>query len=554
MTKLYIPINYKFMNQIKNLMKWATILSVAFLLFSCGDDDPEPAVRFTLSTVALPSQGGSVSPATGQHAQNASVQVTATATAGWQFVRWEGDASGTTNPITINMTADKAVVAVFEQVSNIEEIEGTLTSRTLTNDKQYLLKGQVFVPDGATLTIEPGTIIYGEKRSRATLIIDRGGKLVAKGTKEQPIIMTSAQEPGERDRGDWGGLVILGRARTNQIDPNIEGIDPPVVFGGTDDEDNSGEMEYMRVEYAGIELTPNNETNSITMGGVGRGTKMDYLMVSFGGDDGFEWFGGSVNHKYLISHSTWDDDLDVDFGYSGNVQFALVVRNPFFADQSQSNAFECDNGPNDNDVQPYTTGTFSNVTVYGPRDRVGRSISGNNFHSIDLRRRTAVSIFNTIVTGFPTGLRFNTASVTQQYDNGVGVLANNIMINPNANFAAGGGANVEDVERIWTAANTTVALPAADQPWEDFYRGYGLKPENFFARYTLLTYPSNPDFSLLPNGSLFTGADFSNAKFSEALRADQFDKTVEFIGAFGTEDWTDGWAEFNPINIDYINK
>lgn len=431
------------------------------------------------------------------------------------------------------------------------DLEGNLATQTLTADKQYLLKGQVFVRDGQTVTIEPGTVIYGEKRSKGTLIVDRGGKLIARGTKEKPIIMTSAQRPGERDRSDWGGLVIAGRAKTNQIDPAVEGIDPILIFGGEDDNDNSGEYEYIRVEYAGIELTPNNETNSITMAGVGKATFMEHLMVSFGGDDGFEWFGGNVDGRYFISHSTWDDDLDVDFGYSGNVQFALVVRNPFYADQSQSNAFECDNGPNDNDVQPYTTGTFSNVTVYGPRDRVGRSISGNNFHAIDLRRRTAVSIFNTVLTGFPTGVRFNTASVTTQYRAGTGVLANNIIVNPNAHFAAGGGADVKDVEEIWTASNETFSLPAADGPWEDFYRELGLRPENFFARYTVSTYPSNPNFALLPNGTLATGASFDNAKFNEPGRTNFFDKNVPFIGAFGSTDWTDGWAEFSPLEIDY---
>jgi hypothetical protein len=537
--------NLKIMKQLNVLMKLSLSLALALVLFSCGDD-PEPTVTYTLSTISLPAQGGTVAPASGVQAQNASVSVTATPAAGWAFVRWEGDLSGSSNPATVTMNSDKAVVAVFEQVSNVETLQGNLTTRRLTNDKQYLIVGQVFVPDGVTVTIDPGTILYGQKATRGTLIVDRGGKLIAKGTPAAPIVMTSAQDPGERDRGDWGGLVILGRARTNQVDPAIEGIDPVRIFGGTDDSDSSGEYEYLRVEYAGIELTPNNETNSITMGGVGRGTKMEHLVVSYGGDDGFEWFGGNVDGKYLVSVSTWDDDFDVDYGYSGNVQFGLAVRNPFFADQSQSNAFECDNGPNDNDVQPYTTGTFSNITVYGPRDRVGRSISGNNFHSIDLRRRTAVSIFNSIFTGFPVGVRFNTASVTQQYDNGVGVLANNTIINPNANFAAGGGANVTDVERIWNASNTTVALPPADGPWEDFYRGYGLRPENFFARFTLLTYPNNPDFSLLPNGTLATGANFTNPKLGAF-----FDKTVPFVGAFGATDWTDGWVNFNPINTDY---
>ncbi|PSL04367.1 hypothetical protein [Cecembia rubra] len=442
-----------------------------------------------------------------------------------------------------------------KQQETLVELEGNLTTRTLTADKQYLLKGQVFIPDGVTVTIEPGTIIYGEKRTRSLLIVDRGGKLIARGTKERPIVMTSSQAVGERDRGDWGGLVILGRARTNQVDPSIEGVSPQRIFGGDNDEDNSGEFQYLRVEYAGIELTPNNETNSVTMGGVGRGTFFENVMVSFGGDDGFEWFGGTVNGKYLISHSTWDDDLDIDYGYSGNVQFALVVRNPSYADQSQSNAFEADNGPNDNDVQPYTTGTFSNVTVYGPRDRSTRSINANNFHSMDLRRRTAVSIFNSVMASFPVGLRFNTASVTAQYNGGTGVLSNNILLVPTGgtNYAAGGGAVVADVQAYWTANNTTATIPAAEAS-DDFFRGYGLRPENFFGPYTVQTYPNNPNFSLLANGSLASGASFSNAKFNEPNRTNFFDKNVQFKGAFGSTDWTDGWAEFNPLNVEYSKK
>lgn len=536
------------MKNFNTLLRTALALAVALVMFSCGEDET-PTTTFTLSVLSLPSQGGTVEPGTSQQAENANVTLTATPAAGWKFVRWEGDASGTNASTSITMTSNKAVVAVFEEESNIVVLSGNLTTRTLTNDRQYLISGQVFIPDGVTVTIQPGTVLYGEKRTRGMLIVDRGGKLIAKGTRENPIVMTSAQEPGERDRGDWGGLVILGRARTNQANPAIEGIEPLRNFGGDDDNDNSGEYEFLRVEYAGIELTPNNETNSITMGGVGRGTKMEHLVVSYGGDDGFEWFGGSVDGKYLVSISTWDDDMDVDFGHSGNIQFGLVVRNPFFADQSQSNAFECDNGPNDNDVQPYTTATFSNITVYGPRDRVNRSISANNVQMIDLRRRTAVSIFNSVFTGFPVGLRFNTASVTEQYRAGRGALENNIMLHPNTPFAAGGGAVLADVEDIWRAKNQTVQVPGVDADWEGFYRGYGLNPENFFARFTLQTYPSNPNFALLPNGTLATGADFSNPKMGNF-----FDKTVQYIGGFGATDWTDGWVDFNPLNRDYSQR
>jgi hypothetical protein len=450
-----------------------------------------------------------------------------------------------------------------------EVLTGNLTTRTLDANKKYLLSGQVFVPNGVTVTIPAGTKIFGEKRTRATLVVDVGGKLEVNGTAQNPVVMTSAQAPGERDRGDWGGLVILGTAFTNQPSPAIEGIEPEKLFGRldrNDDGQNSGTYRYLRVEYAGIELTPNNETNSITMGGVGRGTTMEYCMVSFGGDDGFEWFGGTINGKYLISHSTWDDDFDCDYGWSGNVQFGLIVRNPFFADQSQSNAFEMDNGPNDNDTElttsvsgtSYTTGTFSNVTVYGPRDRTGRSISGNNVHSIDLRRRVAASIFNSVIGGFPSGLRMNGQSVYDQYvgESPNGVLENNVLYFPGAADAAtvfiGSGASSAQVREYWLGTeesprNSLVTIGTEDAPYTEL----GLRAENFFARYTQATYPSNPNFSLLANGSLATGALFSNAKFNESNRTTFFDKTVTYRGAFSTTDWTDGWAEFNPLNIEY---
>ncbi|MCH8568299.1 MAG: hypothetical protein LAT67_08550 [Balneolales bacterium] len=432
------------------------------------------------------------------------------------------------------------------------ELSGDLPTQTLTADKKYLLKGQVFVRDGQTLTIEPGTVLFGDKRTRATLIIDKGGKIIADGTRENPIVFTSAQEPGVRDRGDWGGLVILGRANVNQPSPAIEGITPEVFFGTTGssefDNESSGILRYVRVEFGGIELSPNNETNSITMGGVGRGTIMEYNMVSFGGDDGFEWFGGTVNGKYFVSHAMWDDDFDCDYGWSGNVQFGLIIRYPGFADQSQSNAFECDNGPNDTDVTPYTTGTFSNITVIGPIREGDRISNGNYAHAIDLRRRTAASIFNSVVTGFPRGIRMNQPSVYQNYTNGLGVLQNNVLVygDPETAFLAGSGVDRDDVRAYWEQHNTVVSGPFSDQ----IHQQLGLNPELFFGSRLADNYVSNPDFRVT-SGTLASGADFSHAKFSEANRQGFFDTSVNFIGAFGAENWIEGWTEFNPVLREY---
>ncbi len=243
------------------------------------------------------------------------------------------------NPIVVDVTPPATV-----DPNKPIELSGDLTTRTLTKDKKYLIKGQVFVRTGVVLTIQPGTVVFGDKATKGTLVIDRGGKLLAEGTAAEPIIFTSALPAGTRDRGDWGGLVILGKAPVNQPDPAIEGITPAVIFGGTDNADNSGVLKYVRVEFAGIELTPNNETNSITLGGVGSGTKMDYTQVSFGGDDGFEWFGGSMNSKNLVAFAMWDDCFDVDYGFTGKVQFAVSVGYGSYADQSGSNIFETDNG------------------------------------------------------------------------------------------------------------------------------------------------------------------------------------------------------------------
>ncbi len=458
-----------------------------------------------------------------------------------------------------SLLAFVAIVAFFaceektpvDPGTQLNELSGDLTTRTLTSDKKWLLKGQVFVRSGQVLTIEPGTVILGDKRTRATLIIDKGGKIEAAGTSDKPIVFTSNQEAGVRDRGDWGGLVILGRANVNQPDPAVEGITPAAIFGTqnntANDGESSGTLKYVRVEFAGIELTPNNETNSITLGGVGRGTVMEHCMVSFGGDDGYEWFGGTVNGKYLISFCTWDDDFDVDYGWSGNVQYGLAIRYPGFADQSQSNGFETDNGPNDNDVQPYTDGVFSNITVIGPIKTGGTTGNANYAHAFDARRRTALSLFNSVLVGFPRGIRFNQPSVLANYQSGRGVLANNILVapTPSAAYNAGSGVAVADVQAYWTANNTTIDGPATDA----LHQALGLNLDVFFGSRLADAYTA-PDFRVT-TGTAATGAAFSNTKFNETTRSAFFDKNITFRGAFGATNWAAGWAEFDPVDKAY---
>lgn len=445
----------------------------------------------------------------------------------------------------------------IDQGGDLVELTGNLTTQSLDASKKYLIKGQAFVQAGQVLTIPAGTVIYGERKSKATLIINEGGKIEAKGTAESPIIFTSNQAVGERDRGDWGGIIIVGKANVNQNRPGIEGVSPEVKFGTQNSTNNDGEssgtLQYVRIEFAGIELTPNNETNSLTMGGVGNGTTIDHVQASFGGDDSFEWFGGTVDCKNLVSYSTWDDDFDVDFGYTGKVQFGLALRNPSYADQSGSNGFEVDNDANASASLPLTSAVFSNMTVLGPRLNTGTSISGSYQHAMHIRRNAAVSILNSVFTGFPIGLRLDGSNTQANYYTGGALLANNIIVAVGSKadaatpFAATKAEDPAPVEAYWmvngnTVVRNTPPASSTEPATKPDYAASNIKEDWFFNKYPLGEYPADPDFTIVSQ----VNPDFSNAKVSGPF----FEK-VDFIGAFGTTDWTNGWSNFDPIDVDY---
>lgn len=428
-------------------------------------------------------------------------------------------------------------------------LEKDLSTQTLDASKTYLLKGFVFVRSGQTLTIPAGTVIFGDKATKGTLIIDKGGRIVAEGTAEKPIVFTSKLAPGERDKGDWGGIVLLGNANVNQDNPAVEGVTPAATFGTknstANDNESSGILKYVRIEFAGIALSPNNETNSLTMAGVGRGTVIENVQVSYGGDDGFEWFGGTVNCKNLVSYATWDDDFDTDFGYTGKVQFGLAVRDPFSADQSGSNAFESDNDAGGSSSLPITAPVFSNITVFGPRFDSTSTISGNYQHLAHLRRRTATSIFNSVLMGFPVGIRLDGTTTYDNYTSGAGEIKNNLLISLGNRGAARpfqGGTNVADdlVKDYYTTNNPAGFISITK---ELNYSALGIDQKLFFAKTTV--YPANPEFSVT-TGVIATGANFSHGKLS-----DTYFQQVAFHGAFGASDWTNGWTSFDPKNVSY---
>ncbi|MFA9212577.1 MAG: T9SS type A sorting domain-containing protein [Candidatus Methylacidiphilales bacterium] len=292
------------------------------------------------------------------------------------------------------------------------------SSRTWTAGQVYLIRGPIYVRPGVTLTIAAGAIIKGDASvSNSCLIVSRGAKINAQGTSTNPIVFTSSKAVGQRNVGDWGGVVILGSAKVNATGgvSNIEGLAAAAEneFGGNNDDDNSGVFSYVRIEFGGFIFSPDKEINGLTMGGVGRQTKIDHVQTSFINDDAFEWFGGTVNCTHLVSYRNLDDDMDTDFGYSGTVQFGLVMRDKNIFDASTgstSEGFESDNDPvgTVRTLAPRTNAVFSNFTCVGPyRNDLTQTISSKYERGLRIRRNSSLRVFNSVFTDYNKGLQFD---------------------------------------------------------------------------------------------------------------------------------------------------
>ena len=420
-----------------------------------------------------------------------------------------------------------------------DTLSGSITSNvTLQSSKRYLMLGTVFVKAGATLNIPAGTQILGDKNSKGTLVIERGGTINATGSSTSPIIFTSAQPVGSRSSGDWGGIVILGRARINTASgadtAAIEGISPSVYYGGTNDADNSGTFRYVRIEYSGIALSPNNEINGLTMGGVGSATTIEYVMVAYNGDDSFEWFGGTVNCRYLISYFPVDDEFDTDFGYRGKLQFLLSVRKPSIADVSGSTCFESDNNNGPNYNNPRTQPIFSNVTSIGPKQYDTSVVNPNYTRAGHLRRNSLISVVNSVIMGWPTGMYYDGSGTTCAVQNDTSRVKANVLAglytlagstNAGCSFDASG----------YTNSNNTVfaAITGAllSSPYAGVVTGNYL-PVNFF--------PAAGSPAL--NGANFTLPGMN----------DPFFTTTTYRGAFDQNStWANDWTNFRPDTVNY---
>lgn len=427
-----------------------------------------------------------------------------------------------------------SILCAFLTISTLSAqtvtINSDITSNTTwTNNNTYLLTGGfIYVTNNAELTIEKGTLIQG---NAASLVITRGAKIHAVGTPTEPIVFTSYQPAGSRTPGDWGGVLILGKGTIN--DPAGErtaegGIDPTKgLYGGTDDADNSGEFQYVRIEFAGIAYQPNSETNGLTMGALGSGTKIDHIQVSFGGDDAFEWFGGTVNTKYLIANRTLDDCFDTDYGYRGKNQFLVALSDSSIADVSGSNGFESDNDAGGTTNNPYTNAKFTNVSIFGPKINANTSINSNFKRGGHLRRSTQIDIYNSVITGFPTGLKIeNTNTAT-------GITNNDLQFKNN--IIAGAGTLLDSSTltfgmAAWFASNGNTSLTNPTDVMAS-------NPYNYIA----------PNFLLMAGSPALTGADFTPTNLQ-----DPYFTPVSYKGAFdNSSNWTQCWSEFDPQNTVY---
>jgi len=310
------------------------------------------------------------------------------------------------------------------------ELSGRITKdTTLRKGDENILRGKVYITNGATITVEPGAVVRGSFTGSdvAVLVITRGAKINARGTATEPIVFTSAS-PNPQS-GDWGGIVLCGKANVNtsfngkqgvfQVEGEIDNAQGDGLAGYGDltpatpvDNDNSGVLSYVRIEYAGYAFQPDKEVNSLTLAAVGSGTTIDHIQVTYAKDDAYEWFGGTVNAKYLIAWKTQDDDFDTDNGYSGKVQFGLVIRDSVIADISTSEAFESDNNSSGTTATPKTSAIFSNITAIGPR--ASSANVGNSLYraGAQIRRNSSLSIYNSVIMGWPQGILIDASTGT----------------------------------------------------------------------------------------------------------------------------------------------
>ena len=409
-------------------------------------------------------------------------------------------------------------------------IQGILNKSYYLPKGKYTLRGYVYVTDGNTLTIAPGSVIVSDITEKGALIIERGAKLIADGRVDNPIVFTSGKAIGQRTPGDWGGIILLGKAPTNRPQdpaPTVEG-GVGRKYGGNDPNDESGILRYVRIEFAGIAAEPGSEINGLTLGGVGSGTIIENVQVSFGNDDAFEFFGGTVNCKNLVAFATADDDFDFDFGYNGKIQYGIALRKPDFVDGGDAgNGIECDNDGSGSTASPVTRPQLSNFTFVGPNNATGTA-ANHNFGN-RWRRSTQFLLRNSILIGWQKG-GFSLESdntIRSYYTEGTSEFKNNLVHAVTAPFKSGNAALATEAQlKAKAEAEGCITYPAAND-----------------VMLTAPFYSTKPNFLPMTGSPALTGASFTGMN--------SFFTSGAFRGAMGTSDWTAKWTNWDPQNTAY---
>ena len=449
------------------------------------------------------------------------------------------------------MAQIKPTVILGPGVGSGRTVYHQTTNVTLDAANVYILTGIYFVDPTYTLSIPAGTLILGD--SASVLCISNGGQIQATGTALNPIVMTSAKPIGERRTGDWGGVVILGDAPTNQINPQIEGGIVPGSYGGSNPTHSSGTFQYVRIEYAGYRFQPNNETNGLTLGGVGTGTTIDHVQVSYSYDDGFEFFGGTVNAKYLVTVGETDDGFDTDFGYNGAIQFGFGMKDPNYWDPTDnSRAIETDNAGSGYSAVPRTNPIFSNFTLVGPKRTNATAVPvGERFdYALMFRRGTQQNLFNSAVVGYESSMSFRDLETFQSIDTAWG--SNDLLRVRETSFASYVGSpfgtGIDSIQTSGTGVNkynVHTWINGNNNGWGG--TAFAVRQPNDLSLVNMSSLTS-PDPRPTPSTELATaGTSFTQLN---TLKPGFF-TTTTYRGAFDpgasmSSQWTSGWSEFDP--------
>jgi hypothetical protein len=426
---------------------------------------------------------------------------------------------------------------------------------TWTPDNTYFLDGLVFVDPGATLTIMPGTVIKGLESGNITsgdgasaLIVRRGGTLIADGTAQEPIIFTSELDDvavpddlvdvnGNPDRGLWGGVILLGNAPTNQTETltQIEGVpvEEEATYGGNDPNDSSGIVRYVSIRHGGFSISgvEGDEINGLTLGAVGDGTVIEHVEVFANFDDCFEWFGGTVNSKYLVGAVCGDDTFDYDQGYRGNGQFWFAVQGADLAGRGgEHDGCDPEDGLCDDAV--FSQAVVSNATFIGSgSDNTTVGGDGNDL-ALRLRENVGGKYFNSIFTAYAD--RFVRIDEGDTDPDAVDrFTAGDLELKNNLVWDFGNGTTWEDLVRTSEAdAAAIIATISADNELADpMLAGIGRD-------LGALSLDPRPN----PGSPALSGADFGGS-----LDGDAFFTQVDYKGAFGSKNWALGWTALDAL-------